>query len=538
VTGDVPGPNGSQPGGTPREPQPSRLALGPFVSLQDVLSALRRRRRFLLLMAAAGLLVPLALVVVAPPKRSATTTLFLTHRSGDDPNLDMTTDVALLQTAVVAQRAVDRLGMHVPAQALLSQYRGVADGVAILQITATGSSSSQAVQRADAVAGAFLQVRNRLLESQEQAVTKVLAGQVAELQSEVSQLSGAIDASSPASSQAAAAVAQRNDDLTQIADIQQTMQSGAVDTQSVVDSSKVLVTATAAPLSRVKGPATDAGAGMLAGLALGAAVVTVGAIASDRMRRREDFAAALGTPVELSVGRTRSPRWWAGHRLRRRLGGRDRNVQSMERHLRSCLLLDPRPRLAVVSIDSLETSACALASLAGTLAREGARVLLVDLSDSAFLGRMLGVRQAGTEPSPVTVAGQSVLLLVPADEVVSTLFTRAGEIHPRPPSEPTADRFSDSVVLVLVTVGPETGPRRLAAWTSNAVFVVTAGRSRPTRVRADAELARSAGLDPRSAILVGADGDDDSPGTVERPPRPGQDVRSTGGLRSQGVIRP
>ena len=47
----------------------------------------------------------------------------------------------------------------------------------------------------------------------------------------------------------------------------------------------------------------DGASGLIGGLALGLGLLAVMAIASDRIRQRDEVADALGAPVELSVGR-------------------------------------------------------------------------------------------------------------------------------------------------------------------------------------------------------------------------------------------
>ena len=80
----------------------------------------------------------------------------------------------------------------------------------------------------------------------------------------------------------------------------------------MVHDSKMLGAATAIPRSHVKGAALYVAGGLFGGLAVGMVIVIITALVSDRLRRRDDVAEALGAPVRLSVGALR----------RRRLPGR------------------------------------------------------------------------------------------------------------------------------------------------------------------------------------------------------------------------
>jgi hypothetical protein len=66
--------------------------------------------------------------------------------------------------------------------------------------------------------------------------------------------------------------------------------------------------------------------------------------------------------------------------------------------------------------------------------------------------------------------------------------------------------------ITLAAVNPATGAAHLKTWADEAVAVVTAGESSVTRVQAVGEMIRFAGADMTSAVLLGADGKDESLG--------------------------
>ena len=134
---------------------------------------------------------------------------------------------------------------------------------------------------------------------------------------------------------------------------------------------------------------TDSIAGVIAGLGLGVGIVVVGAVLTDRLRRRDEIAIAVGAPVELSIGRYRRPRFFRKWRLDRRVRRPSRDMRMMERRIRAHLESAPGSALAVVPVECSEPAALAMASLALSLGREGRRVIVADLADGRPLQSLL-----------------------------------------------------------------------------------------------------------------------------------------------------
>src|SRR5262249_1393959 len=80
-------------------------------------------------------------------------------------------------------------------------------------------------------------------------------------------------------------------------------------TVAAVRGSVLLDAASPLPHSRLKPLLRGVAIGLVAGLALGMGIVVIQALVSDRLRRRDDVARALGAPVRLSVGGVRLNRW-------------------------------------------------------------------------------------------------------------------------------------------------------------------------------------------------------------------------------------
>ena len=270
------------------------------------------------------------------------------------------------------------------------------------------------------------------------------------------------------------------------------------------------------------------GTGLIAGLALGLFIVVVRALVSDRLRRRDDVARALGAPVKLSVGRVRLSRWWPGPRG---LAAAQRpDIRRIVARLGNAAHLGGTgpanspgvTTLAVVPVDEPQVAALSLVSLAVSAARQGLQVVVADLYGGSPAGRLLGVTDPGVHPARVDSA-QLIVAIPDRDDVVP--------VGPLDHASPEAQRsaFARSVaaayaeadlLLTLAALDPSIGADHLAGWACGAVAVVTAGRSSAARVHAVGEMIRLAGTELISAVLVGADKADESLGMPDLPGSP------------------
>jgi hypothetical protein len=452
------------------------------VSFAHVVAAVRRRLRPIVALAATGMILGVLLGVAVPKSHAATSSLYLQFPAGSDPGRAMSTDLSLLQTRSVAASAQKSLGLTGPPEGFLSVYHGkiLSDGV--IQINATGSSSAIAVRRTVAVDRAFLAFRKSVYLQQLAAVEGALATQQADLQQQVSTVTKQIESFNPATAPPGTVlndlVSERSGLNSQIQSIQQTIQSDQIATAAVVQGSRIIDTASAIQVSTKRMIVFNAASGLVAGLAIGLGVVTLLAVASTRIRRRADIAAALRAPVAVSVGPL------VPNRLRRIFTPPDpfdpvkpnADLQLVVRHLRSALDSASAPALAVVAIDNVPAAALAVQSLQKQLAGEGYRVSILN-------------ETGGDLPGGVVAIGE-------------------------PPSD-RGGAIAWNVVLVLATLDPMKGADHLREQAADAVVLVTAGRSTATKIEANAIMIRGAGLRLRSAVLIGTDPTDDSLGIFE-----------------------
>lgn len=452
----------------------------------------------------------------------ASTSVVVAPNPAELPTDAILTDIALAQSHAVAARALHKLGLQQSAGSFIASYKVTSVTDRVLLITLTAPSSRAAVTRAHAVATAFLQYRAQQFQIQEQRVLTALQQQVYQAKQQVRTLTREISqlATGSASPARQAKLSARRGQLIQAKDqlpaLQQAVTSNQVTTRmtatELVQGSQILDAATAISSSRFKHAALYAAGGLVAGLLLGLAVVIVRALVSDRLRRRDDVAHALGIPVRLSVTGVRGRRWRPG---RGRLTAAERpGIQRIVGHLRQVLPRQgTRPAaLAIVAVDDISVPALSLVSLALSCAREGRSVVLADLCPGTPAARLLGVRHPGI--SAVNEDGADLVVAVPGDDLPPGPLRPAPGSGRRPDPELARACASASILLTLVQLDPSLGGEHLGSWAPVAVLMVTAGQSTWTKIHAVGELARLGGVQPVSAVLIDADKFDESLGAA------------------------
>lgn len=450
---------------------------GTLLGLRELKAAFRRRRRFLLLTALTGLLIGAAMHVVLPKSYKAVSNLYLIEPTGSTPADAMANEVSLLQTRAVAQQAAGNLPGHPSAQTVAAAYKGQAVSGSILSLSATARSPAQAVVLNTAVARAFLAVRSDELRRETDVV---IAGLQAQL--------GALEGHS-------------NSEQLQRAQLLSSESSAELTLQSSVDGSFVLDPAATIKAPTKKVTIVDMMSGLVAGLALGSGTTVAKEMLSDRARRREEIAEALGVAVELSLA-PRGLRFWRGRRRRGIL--QEGPTAMIARRLRAHLDAVSGRSLAVFSIEADEEAADALCALASALALEGETVFVVDTAEGRPVLRHFSL-QRGSDPVQTVPLddGSLTVLNAPADpaQVVDTVV-----------------RVRTDYVLALANVDPAFGVEHVAAWASDGVAIVTAGKATRVRLVGIGRMIRRAGIALRSSIVIGADPGDDSVGLLDSEP--------------------
>jgi capsular polysaccharide biosynthesis protein len=509
---------------SPHGEHPGEYATG-IVSLGFIAAALRRSVWLWSAIALAALLAGLGLFVAFPPAYKATTLVLVKPFPDIQPTDGILTDIALAGSRTVAQSAAQQLGL--PQQSVgsfLKAYSATEVTDQVILITVSAPSNDEAVRRAKAVATAFLQFRAQQAQAELQSALKSIALQVEQANNHVADIQKRLTTAQgqPASLTQQGTVSTLQSQLQQAKFARDTLQQAAVSerstemsaTEQVVQNSHVVDTATPAAASHHKLLVIYALSSLILGLALGMGFVIVRALVSDRLRRRDDIAHALGAPVTLSVGSPK-PRWLPVRR------GQGRGQKRMVTHLRNAVPARSRgaPGLAVVAVDNAQAVAPSLVSLAVSCAQEGQQVVVADLARGAPAARLLGAGKPGIRP--VKVSGAHLVVAVPGrDNVapVGPLPQTSSQAQLGQASEALVAAYASAdLLLTLVTIDPALGADYLSTWATSAVVVVTAGRSSAARIHAVGELVRLAGMSPVSAVLVDADKTDESTGMTHTP---------------------
>jgi capsular polysaccharide biosynthesis protein len=509
--------------------EPSGGFVASFVSLSFITAALRRSARLWCATAAVGLLLGIGVYALHPSAYQASTTILLVPDPGEQPGDAILTDVALAQSRVVAGRVAQKLGLNESASGFLSSYTVTDTTDRVIVITANASSASEAVTQATAVATEFLQFRAQQAQAQEQILLSGLQQQITQAKQHIKSLGMQIRrlAAQPVSPTKNANLANLRGALnlarTQLPTLERSVGanegSTQLSTRQFVQGSRVLDPAVALHHSRYKRLILSGAIGLVMGLVLGVMIVIVRALVSDRLRRRDDVAYALGAPVKLSVGPVHLRRWQPGrHGL---AAARRADMRRITAHLGNTV----RPSfqgpsaMAVVAVDNEQVAALSVASLAISCAKAGWQVVLADLTSGTTAARLLGAREPGVRAVTVNDAHLLVTIPEPGD------ITPFGPLPLHPSSQaPTASGRelataceSADLLLTLVALDPAVGGDHLATWATDAVVIMTAGRSSATRIHAVGEMVRLAGMRLDSGVLVGADKTDESLGVVFTP---------------------
>jgi hypothetical protein len=480
---------------------------GRIIDLRTIKEALGRYRLFWATCAALGLVIGAAFHLVIPAKYTAVTILYMAEPASGG-TYTVADDVNLLETAKVAQTALHRLRIA-GTKGLPGGYTGLALSNTLLEIKADASTPARAVHWAKAVSEAFMSVRAQTLGGQTKLVVASLESQAKQLAADVQRLNDTISVLSGSSSSKAAAlvaemVSERGTDESQLTSLQNQAQQDLLE-QSAVDKGTYVLDPPSAQLVHTKRMFVKDGlAGLVGGLAIGMGGIILGAIISDRPRRRAAVAALLGAPVELSVRGVVEPAW---HTVARRYAKKPGpQLELAQRRILEKLTQLRRPALAVVSVgkNSTATAAAILAGAALSLAAEHKHVVLVDMAKGRPLGLIFRVRRRGVSVGTVALDGNQVRLAVAPDDV-------------RQLDSEEVVKGADAV-LVLANADPAVGSEQLSGWAEGAVLLLRAGQASDVLIQSSGQMLRDAGVVPLSAILLDADKGDDTFGSVTAAP--------------------
>lgn len=474
-----------------------------LVTLGYLWSAVRRRVRLWVPLAILGLVVGTGLYVRFPPSYQASASVLLTYGPNQNPEYQIYTDAAVATSTEVASRAIHQLGLQQSVASFLADYVVTEPTDQLLLITVNAPSSASAVQRANAIDSAFLAVNASYAQTQESQLEASLNDQVTtasqhlnSINGQISQLSSQTPLTPTQQTRLTSLENQRTLAENALAQMRQsvtgTVLTDRAATQAEISQTQVIDAPTAVHHSRIKGSVLYVGGGLVGGLALGLGIVIIGALVTNRLRRRDDVAYAIGAPVRLSVGSA---------------GDSGSDLERVVDHLDHVVLAGTGAgpsSLAVVATSDTGTAARAVLSLAD---RTKGSILVADLSKDRSAAAALGVTTPGVHQ-------------VKTDEHELTLFVPAvGDPKPAGPLRGDADgelaaaAADATAILSLATLDPSYGGDYLATWANDAVAIVTAGKSSAEVIRSEGEMIRLSGVTLRSVVLTRADRGDESLGS-------------------------
>lgn len=511
----------------------AELATG-LTSLGFIRGVLRRTRWVWRAIAVAGMLVGIVVAVKFPPAYQASTSILLTPQSspGEASGGPILNEQAIAESRAVATLAAQKLGLKQSVSSFLASYTVTQVTDRLLVITVGAHSGSDAVLRARTLATVYLQFRANMAQTAQNLVLRSLDQQVAQAQQDLKALGAQISqvTAQPSSPAQRAKLKSLQNHQTQESNAltileegnDQTRVSTRITTTGVIQDSKVLDSASLIPPhSRLKRLIEYALLGLIAGLVLSMGIAIVGALISDRLRRRDDVARALDAPVEVGVGPVRLNRLRGARGL---AAARNPNVRRIVSYLNSALPSVPRgpASLAVVAVDDVDVPAVCLAALAISCARRGLQVVVADLCDGAPAAKLLGVTGPGVQRAGVD--GAQLAVIIPDPDDVVTIGPFDHQMGLMRAAEPVVSACTSAdLLLTLARLDPSLGGEHLSGWARNAVAMVTAGQSSAARIHAVSEMVRLAGVPLTAGVLVGADKTDESLGVAVTPDGAGDD---------------
>jgi hypothetical protein len=389
------------------------------------------------------------------------------------------------------------------------------------------------VRTAGVLAETFLAFRGERLMAQAEADVKGDTDRIKDLERTVADLTADFERNSTgtlaqqSAAEAALSDASRAND--EINTLQQEVATRLDEADGVIKGSSVFDPATVVEPPGLKRAVLVAMTGLIGGLFVGVGVVLFGALTSERLRRREDVALAIGAPVRSAV-RQRGPR--RRFRLvpirRRRVTDRE-GLAVLARGLESAFeqTRTTPSRVVLATVDNEPEGVTVSAEAAARLAGGQRQVFLVDLTSSGRLERSvrdaLARQQGGPAQAPAVFRPRGVPQLArgPLAPVVG-ITSDLRDDHPLREAWDAADS-----VLTLAPVDLEAGVDDLASWGTHVVLLVTAGRSSAEELRSAADLVRKAGLELLFALMVGSDRTDASHGHPDEvEPAPERQVSS------------
>ncbi|HVW44189.1 MAG TPA: Wzz/FepE/Etk N-terminal domain-containing protein [Amycolatopsis sp.] len=355
----------------------------PLLDLQRVFMAIRRRRRLWLSTAVIGLIAGALLAFLVPTPPSAATTLLVLHEE-DQPNDAGTlikTDVAVLQTTLIADAALKAIHSTEPPEKFVKDYTGTGLTNNVMRIDVKGTSYADATAKAQALADAFITDHRQRMQTTADAEAQALLTQRNELQTQLDQVNNQITAAGGRNNQVGPAelqslYAQRADLTSRIGDFTNQASQAKIGTPQLAAGTQIVDAPRPVKSSMLSSAATSGGIGLGFGLVLGLVAAAVMSVVRDRPVFRRDISANLGASVIAQLpGQRRGPlRFWMRSRTE------DEERKRIASTLARAVTGDPGT-VSVLEIGCPGVAAALALAVAEELTIDGPVVVIDDLPD-------------------------------------------------------------------------------------------------------------------------------------------------------------
>ena len=512
------------------------------LDVRTLWQALRRSWRTLVVCLLVGILGGVALSAVTTKQYQASSSVLLRRagETGNTPEGDMATEVAIANSVPVASRVQLALGIDEPIEVFLKRYAATAQTDDVLVFLSTAKTPDEAVSVANTLSQEFLAYRQEQDSEDVEVLRRSLAERVAQLEAQVADYDVQIaeleqsTPDAPIATDAEARLAEARQAVVQeLGAVRGTIATAELQATIAGEGSKVLEPASPPSAPTAPNVRFNLILGVLAGFAVGIGIVVVRELTSGKLRTRHDIAAAAGAPVVRSM-RLPSKRALPTHGSRLAKAWK-RPGTSVERGVKGIVadlgLGRTANALLVASVDCDGEAAYAALCVARELVENGRRPMLVDAGHGrpvlqgvlSSIGVLHMSDDDGREPSrwfaPTEYSGK--LVWTP---VTDGSFKLLGWRARRPPVTSSSSTDADFLIVFSSDWSGSDEPPRLDVPCDTAIpglLTVVAGRSTGEAIRRHAEAFEGLSAAAAGVVVMQPDRFDETTGQLETPAVPG-----------------
>jgi capsular polysaccharide biosynthesis protein len=299
-----------------------------LLDVKRVLGLVSRHRRLVAVFALVGLVVSLLWVMTRPPLYSSSALVLLpgtaaaSTNGGQAAGNDMSTDAQIATSAVILAQAGHRVDPSLSLAQLRSRVQAAGTATNILRITAEETTPDKAKRLANNVASGLVQFVTTSGSAANVSGIAALRAEASQLTQQINNVNGEVStitarinqegASSPAGQQdtalLTAVTSQQSQSNLQLQTVNSQIAIAQLGSSAANAGTEVIQNATVASKPSVLGSVFLVLLGLIIGALVGCVVVVFAFRGDRRIRRRDQMAEAIGTPVVLSLATSRRNR--------------------------------------------------------------------------------------------------------------------------------------------------------------------------------------------------------------------------------------